>query len=105
MEPLGIPFLLAAGASQPKISIQRILEALVISVLAAVGASYLTVQKLDIKQELIQKQFDEQVKRRNDEVTSVKADIKATNTKQDLQYELIRTELQKIALVIERGKK
>lgn len=105
LENMKLPFILAAGVAQPRMSLQRILEAVVISVLAAVGASYLTVQKLEIKQEVIQKQFDEQVTRRNVEVNGIKNDLRSVEQKRDLQYEVLRAELQKIALVVERGKK
>jgi len=102
---LAIPFMLAAGANQPRMSVQRLVEALVIAVLSAVGASYMTVQKLELKQEVIQKQFDDQVQRRNLEVNGIKNDLKSVEEKRDLQYEVLRSELQKIALVVERQKK
>lgn len=102
---IAIPFMLAAGASQPKVSVQRIAEALIIAILAAVGASYMTVQKLELKQEAIQDQFNKQVERRNIEVNGIKNDLRSMEQKRDLQYEVLRSELQKIALVVERHKK
>ena len=102
---IAIPFMLAAGTSQPRVSVQRIVEAVVIAVIAAVGASYMTVQKLELKQEAIQDQFNKQVERRNAEVNGIKNDLRSVEQKRDLQYEVLRSELQKIALVVERQKK
>jgi hypothetical protein len=102
---IAIPFMLAAGTVQPKFSLQRVLEALLIAVISAVGASYMTVQKLEIKQEAIQDQFNKQVERRNLEVNGIKSDLRSSEQKRDLQYEVLRSELQKIALVVERQKK
>lgn len=105
---MAMPFILAAGAAPPKLSISRVIEAVIIACLGgtigAVGGAYLTVQKLDIKQDVAQKQFDEQVKRRNDEVMAIKAELKETNIRQQAQYEIIRNELQRIALATERLK-
>lgn len=98
------PFILAAGVPQPRISVSRIVEAVIIAIIAAVGASYLTVQKLDLKQDQAQKQFEDQVKRRNEEVASIKAEFKENVIKQQAQYEILRGELQRIALATERLK-
>lgn len=101
---LSFPFMLASGAQQPKFSIQRITEALVIALITAVATSYMTVQKIDIKQETAQKQFEDQVKRRNEEIATIKAEMRESNIIRSAQYELLRTELQKIAIAMERKK-
>jgi len=101
---LSMPFMLAAGVQQPKFSVQRITEALVIAIITAVATSYMTVQKIDIKQDQAQKQFEDQVKRRNEEIATIKAEMRESNLIRSTQYELLRTELQKIAIAMERKK-
>ena len=101
---LSLPFMLAAGSQQPKFSVQRITEALVIAIITALATSYMTVQKIELKQEQAQKQFEDQVKRRNEEIATIKAEMRDSNMIRSAQYELLRTELQKITLAMERKK-
>ena len=101
---MNFPFLLAAGSAQPKVSLQRAGEALIIAMCTALATSYITVQKLELKQTQLQLQFEEQVKRRDVEVTTIKTDAALAVAKRDAQYEILRNELQKIALNLERMK-
>lgn len=99
-----VPFMLSAGATQPKFSIQRVLEALIIAAITAMATSYLTVQRLEGRQSELQRQFDDEVKRRDLEVSSVKSEVKENRVARDQQYENIRTEIQRLALSMERRK-
>lgn len=100
------PFLAASAASPgPKLSGTRIIEAVIISGMAALGASYMTVTKLEAKAEFAQRQFDAQVERRNKEIDQIRAQITADALRAQVQYEAVRIELQRLALSIERDSK
>lgn len=101
-----MPFAVAAGVTGPKISGMKIFEASIIAFTTAIATSMVTVAKIETKAELrdayYQQQFDKQVSRRDGEMAAVKTSAREDQIRQQAQYELIRTELQRLALAMER---
>ena len=102
---MAMPFMLATGINPPKMNLQRITEAGLIAIFTALVTSYITVQKLDLKQELTEKRLDDQIKRRDQELAMMREQMMSNSNREERQYESIRAEVVKISLMIERNKK
>jgi len=98
-----IPFL-AMSTNPPKLSGTRILEALIIAAVTAFATSYITVAKLETKTEVqyeaAQRQFERQVQRRDMEMSQIRGDMKEQYMKQQIQYEALRADMQRISLTL-----
>lgn len=103
IEPITMPFMVGAMVNN-QINKARIIEACIIAGLTAAATSFITVGKIEVKLEEREKQRLAQIQHRDAEVKAIKDDADKMNIKRDAQYENLRAELQKIALIIERGK-
>jgi len=99
-----MPFI-AATVSPPRLSVTRLVEALIIAAGTAFVTSYVTVARLEertsLRAEYEEKKFNDQVRRRDAELTQLKAALKEDNTRQQSQYEVLRAELQKITIAVQ----
>lgn len=106
-----IPFMVGAvaGGVKPKLSGTRITEAIIIAAITALATSYVTVAKIetkvDIRDGYYQEQFKSQVARRDAELSAMKAAAAVDSARRQAQYETLRSELQRLAIAIERAKR